>query len=129
MITPHPELIVGFFVTFMLLLIFLNYVLFVPMFKHLDARKAHLSGDLGTADKEIEETAKLKAEAIALVGKAKQEVHRIKEEAQKEAKAQADLRVAETQAAIAAEMSSFEEAIADEQATLKKRAFGRGSAI
>ena len=124
MIDFSPYLMGGFFVIFVALMIFLNFILFKPMFAHLDARKAHLTGDQGAADKDIQTANDLKNEAEATILRAKQEAHRIKDEAQKEAKTLADAAIAQAQAAIATEMAQFEMTLQEEEKSLKNALLG-----
>ncbi|MDR3347902.1 MAG: hypothetical protein LBN32_04735 [Helicobacteraceae bacterium] len=124
MIEFSPFLMGGFFLVFILLLIFLNFVFFQPMLKHLEDRKLHLANDQGSAEKDIEEVAKLKAEAAEIIASAKQEAYKLKEQIQKEAKKEAEERVALEQTKIAAEIAEHENAVAVQEEALKNALLG-----
>ncbi|MDR2033307.1 MAG: hypothetical protein LBP89_01565 [Helicobacteraceae bacterium] len=124
MIDFDPILMGGFFALFIFLLVFLNVTLFKPILNHIDARKDRLQKDQGGADEDGAEAARLLAQAQEVVLSAKQEAHRIKEEALTKAKLKAEERLNAEREKIAKELSKFEIALKTDEANLNSALLG-----
>ncbi|GHS89372.1 hypothetical protein FACS189487_09470 [Campylobacterota bacterium] len=129
MVETNVYLMAGFFITFCLLLLILNAILFQPILSHIDARKSYLQKDQGSADDDIAESLRLKAEAAGVIANAKKAASKVKEEALTAAKARADELLGAERERIAAEIARFEKGLETDEANLRNALLGEAPLI
>lgn len=106
-------------VTFLVLLFLLNRILFKPLLAHIDGRFASLSNDSRAITANLDEAARLRAEAEAVIAQAKREGHTKIETAVNSAKSAAAAAVESEKEKVAGELSAFEASLASETESLK----------
>ena len=94
MLDISPVLLLSSGIIFLLVVARLNSCLFKPILKHMDERSASIKKDMEDAKSNSSDVDGLLAEANDIIAKAKKEAAVIREQAYKEAKDSADVKLA-----------------------------------
>lgn len=95
MLDIDPLLMLLVFVVFVVLMYFLNEVLYKPLLSFMDNRDKSIKNDLESIRGNDREIANLQAEAESILAEARKEAGRIKEEAQDGARKLAEVQIEE----------------------------------
>lgn len=119
MLDISPVLLLSSGVIFLLVVARLNSCLFKPLLKHMDDRAASISKDLEDAKSNGADVDGLLTQANDIIASAKKEAAAIREQAHKEAKENADVKLATAKADMEAKASEFAKNLQEETKALK----------
>ncbi len=119
MLDISPVLLLSSGIIFLLVVARLNSCLFKPILKHMDERSASIKKDMEDAKSNSSDVDGLLAEANDIIAKAKKEAAVIREQAYKEAKDSADVKLASAKLNLEAKSAEFAKNLQDETKALK----------
>lgn len=119
MLDISPVLLLSSGIIFLLVVARLNSCLFKPILQHMDERSAQIKKDLGDSKSNSADVDGFLAEANDLLSKAKREAAAIREQAYKEAKDSADVKLASAKLNLEAKSAEFAKSLQDETKALK----------
>src|SRR5574344_1893127 len=119
MLDISPVLLLSSGIIFLLVVARLNSCLFKPILKHMDERSASIKKDMEDAKSNSSDVDGLLAEANDIIAKAKKEAAVIREQAYKEAKDSADVKLASAKFNLAAKSAEFAKNLQEETRALK----------
>ncbi|MBL3519535.1 F0F1 ATP synthase subunit B' [Aliarcobacter lanthieri] len=119
MLDISPVLLLSSGIIFLLVVARLNSCLFKPLLKHMDERSASIKKDLEDAKSNSADVDGLLVEANDIIAKAKREAAAIREQAYKEAKDSADVKLASAKLNLEAKSAEFAKSLQEETSALK----------
>lgn len=119
MLDISPVLLLSSGIIFLLVVARLNSCLFKPLLKHMDERASQIKKDLEDAKSNSADVDGILAEANDIIAKAKKEAAAIREQAYKEAKDSADVKLASAKLNLEAKSAEFAKSLQEETAALK----------
>lgn len=119
MLDISPVLLLSSGIIFLLVVARLNSCLFKPLLKHMDDRAAKIKKDLEDAKSNSADVDGLLVEANDIIAKAKREAASIREQAYKEAKDSADVKLASAKLNLEAKSAEFAKNLQEETSILK----------
>ncbi|RBQ28964.1 F0F1 ATP synthase subunit B' [Aliarcobacter vitoriensis] len=119
MLDISPVLLLSSGIIFLLVVARLNSCLFKPLLKHMDDRATSIKKDLEDAKSNSADVDGLLVEANDLIAKAKREAAAIREQAYKEAKDSADVKLASAKLNLEAKSAEFAKSLQEETSALK----------
>jgi len=119
MLDISPVLLLSSGIIFLLVIAGLNSILFKPLLKHMDERTAFIKKDLEDAKSNIADVDSFLVEANDIIAKAKKEAATIREQAYKEAKDSADVKLASARLNLEAKSAKFAKSLQEETDALK----------
>lgn len=119
MLDISPVLLLSSGIIFLLVVARLNSCLFKPLLKHMDDRAAKIKKDLEDAKSNSADVDGLLVEANDIIAKAKREATSIREQAYKEAKDSADVKLASAKLNLEAKSAEFAKNLQEETSILK----------
>jgi len=119
MLDISPVLLLSSGITFLLVIVALNSILFKPLLKHMDERVAFIKKDLEDAKSNVADVDEFLIEANDVIAKAKREAATIREQAYKEAKDSADVKLASARLNLEAKSANFAKSLQEETNALK----------
>jgi len=106
-------------IIFLLVVARLNSCLFKPLLNHMDERSAQIKSDLEEAKSNSSDVDELLVEANEIISKAKREAAAIREQAYKEAKDSADVKLASEKLNLDTKVAEFKNSLQSEAENLK----------
>lgn len=119
MLDISPVLLLSSGIIFLLVVARLNSCLFKPILKHMDERSASIKKDMEDAKSNSSDVDGLLAEANEIIAKAKKEAAIIREQAYKEAKDSADVKLASAKLNLEAKSAEFAKNLQEETQALR----------
>lgn len=119
MLDISPVLLLSSGIIFLLVVARLNSCLFKPLLKHMDERADSIKSDMENAKSNGADVDGLIFEANDIISKAKKEAAVIREQAYKEAKDSADVKLASAKLNLEAKSAEFAKNLQDEAQALK----------
>ncbi|QEZ89632.1 F0F1 ATP synthase subunit B family protein [Aliarcobacter cibarius] len=119
MLDISPVLLLSSGIIFLLVVARLNSCLFKPILKHMDERSASIKKDMEDAKSNSSDVDGLLAEANDIIAKAKKEAAVIREQAYKEAKDSADVKLASAKLNLEAKSAEFAKNLQEETQALR----------
>jgi len=119
MLDISPVLLLSSSIIFLLVIATLNIILFKPLLKHMDERAAFIKKDLEDAKSNVADVDEFLIEANDIIAKAKREAAAIREQAYKEAKSSADVKLASARLNLEAKSVEFVKSLQEETNALK----------
>ena len=119
MLDISPVLLLSSGIIFLLVVARLNSCLFKPILKHVDERSASIKKDMEDAKSNSSDVDGLLVEANDIIAKAKKEAAAIREQAYKEAKDSADVKLASAKLNLEAKSAEFAKNLQEETQALK----------
>ena len=119
MLDISPVLLLSSGIIFLLVVARLNSCLFKPILKHMDERSASIKKDMEDAKSNSSDVDGLLVEANDIIAKAKKEAAAIREQAYKEAKDSADVKLASAKLNLEAKSAEFAKNLQEETQALK----------
>jgi len=119
MLDISPVLLLSSGIIFLLVIAALNSILFKPLLKHMDERAAFIKKDLEDAKSNVADVDEFLIEANDVIAKAKREAATIREQAYKEAKDSADVKLASARLNLEAKSANFAKSLQEETNALK----------
>lgn len=119
MLDISPVLLLSSGIIFLLVVARLNSCLFKPLLKHMDERANSIKSDMENAKLNGADVDGLIFEANDIISKAKKEAAVIREQAYKEAKDSADVKLASAKLNLEAKSAEFAKNLQDEAQALK----------
>ena len=119
MLDISPVLLLSSGIIFLLVVARLNSCLFKPILKHMDERSASMKKDMEDAKSNSSDVDGLLAEANDIIAKAKKEAAVIREQAYKEAKDSADVKLASAKLNLEAKSAEFAKNLQEETQALR----------
>ncbi|WP_198305388.1 F0F1 ATP synthase subunit B' [Arcobacter vandammei] len=119
MLDISPVLLLSSGIIFLLVVARLNSCLFKPILKHMDERSASIKKDMEDAKSNSSDVDGLLAEANDIIAKAKKEAAVIREQAYKEAKDSADVKLASAKLNLEAKSAEFAKNLQEETKALR----------
>ena len=119
MLDISPVLLLSSGIIFLLVVARLNSCLFKPIIKHMDERSASIKQNMEDAKSNSSDVDGLLVEANDIIVKAKKEAAIIREQAYKEAKDSADVKLASAKLNLEAKSAEFAKSLQDETKALK----------
>jgi len=119
MLDISPVLLLSSGIIFLLVIAALNSILFKPLLKHMDERAAFIKKDLEDAKSNAADVDEFLIEANDVIAKAKREAATIREQAYKEAKDSADVKLASARLNLEAKSANFAKSLQEETNALK----------
>ncbi|QKF73832.1 ATP synthase, F0 complex, b' subunit [Aliarcobacter faecis] len=119
MLDISPVLLLSSGIIFLLVVARLNSCLFKPILKHMDERSASIKKDMEDAKSNSSDVDGLLAEANDIIAKAKKEAAIIREQAYKEAKDSADVKLASAKLNLEAKSAEFAKNLQEETQALR----------
>ena len=119
MLDISPVLLLSSGIIFLLVVARLNSCLFKPILKHMDERSASIKKDMEDAKSNSSDVDGLLAEANDIIAKAKKEAAVIREQAYKEAKDSADVKLASAKLNLEAKSAEFAKKLQEETQALR----------
>jgi len=119
MLDISPVLLLSSGIIFLLVIVALNIILFKPLLKHMDERAAFIKKDLEDAKSNVADVDVFLIEANDIIAKAKKEAVAIREQAYKEAKDNADTKLASARLNLEAKSANFAKSLQEETNALK----------
>jgi len=119
MLDISPVLLLSSGIIFLLVIAALNSLLFKPLLKHMDERAAFIKKDLEDAKSNVADVDEFLIEANDVIAKAKREAATIREQAYKEAKDSADVKLASARLNLEAKSANFAKSLQEETNALK----------
>ncbi|HJE03735.1 MAG TPA: F0F1 ATP synthase subunit B', partial [Aliarcobacter thereius] len=114
-----PILMLSSAIIFLIVLVILNSRLFKPLLNHMDMRSSQIKDDLEEAKSNSSDVDELLVEANEIISKAKREAAAIREQAYKEAKDSADVKLASERLNLDTKVAEFKNSLQDEAKALK----------
>ncbi|OCL87827.1 F0F1 ATP synthase subunit B' [Aliarcobacter thereius] len=119
MLDISPILMLSSAIIFLIVLVILNSRLFKPLLNHMDMRSSQIKDDLEEAKSNSSDVDELLVEANEIISKAKREAAAIREQAYKEAKDSADVKLASERLNLDTKVAEFKNSLQDEAKALK----------
>jgi len=119
MLDISPVLLLSSGIIFLLVVARLNSCLFKPLLKHMDDRASKIKKDLEDAKSNSSDVDGLLVEANELISRAKREAAAIREQAYKEAKDSADVKLASAKLNLEAKSAEFAKSLQEETQALR----------
>ena len=119
MLDISPVLLLSSGIIFLLVVARLNSCLFKPILKHMDERSASIKKDMEDAKSNSSDVDGLLVEANDIIAKAKKEAAAIREQAYKEAKDSADVKLASAKLNLEAKSAEFAKNLQEETQALR----------
>lgn len=119
MLDISPVLLLSSGIIFLLVVARLSSCLFKPILKHMDERSASIKKDMEDAKSNSSDVDGLLVEANDIIAKAKKEAAAIREQAYKEAKDSADVKLASAKLNLEAKSAEFAKNLQEETQALK----------
>ncbi|AXX84354.1 F0F1 ATP synthase subunit B family protein [Aliarcobacter skirrowii] len=119
MLDISPILMLSTAIIFLLVVARLNSCLFKPLLNHMDERSAQIKSDLEEAKSNSSDVDELLVEANEIISKAKREAAAIREQAYKEAKDSADVKLASEKLNLDTKVAEFKNSLQSEAENLK----------
>ena len=119
MLDISPVLLLSSGIIFLLVVARLNSCLFKPILKHMDERSASIKKDMEDAKSNSSDVDGLLVEANDIIAKAKKEAAVIREQAYKEAKDSADVKLASAKLNLEAKSAEFAKNLQEETQALR----------
>ncbi|OCL83627.1 F0F1 ATP synthase subunit B family protein [Arcobacter porcinus] len=119
MLDISPILMLSSAIIFLVVLVILNSRLFRPLLNHMDMRSSQIKSDLEEAKSNSSDVDELLVEANEIISKAKREAASIREQAYKEAKDSADVKLASERLNLDTKVAEFKNSLQDEAKALK----------
>ena len=119
MLDIRPVLLLSSGIIFLLVVARLNSCLFKPIIKHMDERSASIKQNMEDAKSNSSDVDGLLVEANDIIVKAKKEAAIIREQAYKEAKDSADVKLASAKLNLEAKSADFAKNLQEETRALK----------
>jgi len=107
------------FVTFLVLLLLLNKLLYRPLLKLMADREISLANDMKSTSSNSETIKDLNSQAVEIIERAKVEASQIREKALSSAKQEAEVKVSAKRKELDSEYNLFLESLSKEKAELK----------
>ena len=119
MLDISPILMLSSAIIFLIVLVILNSRLFKPLLNHMDMRSSQIKDDLEEAKSNSSDVDELLVEANEIISKAKREAAAIREQAYKEAKDSADVKLASEKLNLDTKVAEFKNSLQSEAENLK----------
>lgn len=119
MLDISPILMLSTAIIFLLVVARLNSCIFKPLLNHMDERSAQIKSDLEEAKSNSSDVDELLVEANEIISKAKREAAAIREQAYKEAKDSADVKLASEKLNLDTKVAEFKNSLQSEAENLK----------
>jgi F-type H+-transporting ATPase subunit b len=114
-------LLINTAVTFIILLVLLNAVLYKPLLEFMAKREESIKRDLDNASKNTQEVASFHKEAESIISKAKAEAVEMKTKALDEIKSEVSTQIEAKKSELDTKYASFLEGLSEERVSLKNQ--------